>query len=211
MAARKLRAGTLAPLALVVLALGSACYSTTPHRAHVASKATPRDCTFAARDVFARSGFVQLPPPAHLSMFFWPRIEGPYRAFPRTGAGVGVTIDPADQAAGSCRVTLEALSPDVDCPGSATGPSGTLSCQRPGASAAATPNVYGGGASAPIPCPVVTTFPGPSDPSLVAFGPRPIVASTCQLSYAPGADNDAAVDELARRVRAALGPGGRVN
>jgi hypothetical protein len=31
------------------------------------------------------------------------------------------------------------------------------------------------------------------------------------MSYAPGADNDAAVDELARRVRVALGPTARVD
>jgi hypothetical protein len=33
----------------------------------------------------------------------------------------------------------------------------------------------------------------------------------CELSYAPGEDNDAAVDELARRVKVALGPSARVN
>ncbi len=33
----------------------------------------------------------------------------------------------------------------------------------------------------------------------------------CRLSYAPGEENDAAVDELARRVRVALGGGAHVN
>jgi hypothetical protein len=32
----------------------------------------------------------------------------------------------------------------------------------------------------------------------------------CKMSYAPGKENDAAVDELARRVQIALGGEGRV-
>ena len=52
--------------------------------------------------------------------------------------------------------------------------------------------VYGAAASNEFLCPVV--------PSIM-----------CELTPAPGADNDAAVDELARRVQAALGPSGRVN
>jgi hypothetical protein len=189
MAAPKLRAGTLAPFALAALALGSACYSTTPHRATAGTQVASGDCAATITDVFARSGFVQLPTPAHLSMFFGARMAGPYSSFLRTGSGVGVTIDPADQAAGSCHVTLEALSPDVGCPGGQAGPSGTLNCQRLDAPGSPT---GGYGVTSGMPCPTV-----------------PLLA--CELSYAPGADNDAAVDELARRVQAALGPNGRVN
>jgi hypothetical protein len=191
MASSKLEPRMRALLALTSLGLavsGSVgCYSTTPHRVQVATRAAPADCASAIKDVFARSGFVELPTPARLSMFFTPRTKGPYSSFLATGSGIGVTVrDP--KGAGTCDVTLEALSPDVGCPGAASGPSGTLNCQRE--SAPSEGSKYG--ASYTPACPVV-----------------PLV--TCDLSSAPGEDNDAAVDELGRRLQAALGPRASVN
>jgi hypothetical protein len=186
MVSSKLGDRTLALLALVSLGLAFGCYSTTPHRVQVATQAEPVDCTNAITDVFSRSGFIQLPTPAHLSMLFAPRTSGPYSSFLSTGSGIGVTVK-HDNAAGTCHVTLEALSPDVDCPGSDSGPSGTLNCQRPGA-----------------------PTQGPSGDTNVPLCPVVPVAS-CELTSAPGGDNDAAVDELGRRLRAALGPSSRVN
>ena len=53
---------------------------------------------------------------------------------------------------------------------------------------------------------------GSSPLSPQTSSPCPIVRPVmCELSYAPGADNDAAVDELARRLQAARGPGARIN
>jgi hypothetical protein len=191
MAAPKPGVRMLALVALSALVLDAGCYSLTPHRAEVARMAPASACSDvfndAVTDVFARSGFIQLPTPRNLSMLFAARTGGPYSSFLSTGAGVGVTVR-HDDAAGMCHVTLEALSPDVGCPGSDSGPSGTLNCQRPGAPQ--TVEAYG--VSTQAPCPVV-----------------PLLA--CELSYAPGADNDAAVDELARRLQAALGSNGRVN
>jgi len=178
----------LALLALGWLGISVGCYSTTPHRAQVAQKAAASDCADAVHDVFARSGFIQLPTPRNLSMLFGARTGGPYSSFLSTGSGVGVTVHHDDDAAGLCHVTLEALSPDAGCPGSDSGPSGTLNCQRQGIP----PEPPGYGGMTQTPCPVV-----------------PPIA--CDLTSAPGAENDAAVDELARRVQAALGPSGRVN
>jgi hypothetical protein len=175
--------------ALVLLGLGlGACYSTTPHRAQVATPAAPRACADAVSSVFARSGFVQLPTPPRLSMFFGPRMSGPYSSTLTAGTGVGVTIDPAALADGTCHVTLEPLSPDVNCVGTSPAP---FSCRKP-----ESPEPRGSWWSRdnepPVLCPITQT---------------PI----CDLSYAPGADNDAAVDELARRVRETLGPKDKVN
>ncbi len=181
-------AALIAPVSLV-LALG--CYSTTPHRVQIASKATPKDCANAISDVFTRSGFIQLPTPPKVTMFFAARMGGPYSSFLSTGSGVGVTLHHEQSDESICHVTLEALSPDVGCPGSETGSSGTLSCRRPGA-----PGRPGGLARN-----------GASDEALCPLVPGPL----CEMSYAPGEDNDAAVDELARRLQAALGPSGRVN
>jgi hypothetical protein len=190
MASPKLGARRLAVLAMAPLALAVGCYSTTPHRAEVASSATAHDCGAVIADVFARSGFIELPTPPNLTMFFAARTTGPYSSFLSTGAGVGVTLQQRDQDA--CHVTLEALSPDASCPGTQGGLSGTLNCRQlnaPGTPALAAP---GYGVSSEPPCPVV--------------GP-PI----CELTSAPGRSNDAAVDELARRVQIALGGGAHVN
>jgi len=194
MASPKFGARRLALLALgsvLSLALSAGCYSMTPHRAQVAANANHHDCADAITDVFERSGFVQLPAPRKLSMLFGARMGGPYSSFLSTGSGVGVTIH-NDEGAGLCHVTLEALSPDVGCAGSDTGPSGTLNCQVQGAPGAPARISYTGGVTNQPFCPVV--------PSTI-----------CELTSAPGADNDAAVDELARRLQAALGPSGRVN
>jgi hypothetical protein len=168
------------------------CYETTPHRAQVASSVAPKVCSNAITDVFARSGFIQLPTPPNLSMFFTARLDGPYNSFLRSGTGVGVTIDAAAANVDACHVTIEALSPDVGC----SDMHGPFAC---GSGGFGIDQVTGGmvpaGSSAPsytTPCPIV----------------RPLI---CTLSYAPGSDNDAAVDELARRVQVALGPSGRVN
>jgi hypothetical protein len=188
MASPKFGARTLALFALGSLAVSVGCYSTTPHRAQVATKAAATECTDAIHDVFSRSGFIQLPTPRNLSMLFGARVGGPYSSFLSTGSGIGVTVHHDVDGAGLCRVTLEALSPDVGCAGSDTGPSGTLNCQRQGMPPESP--FYGG--TTQNPCPVVPP-------------------AMCQLTSAPGVDNDAAVDELARRLQAALGPSGRVN
>jgi hypothetical protein len=124
-------------------------------------------------------------------MFFGPRLDGPYGSFLATGLGIGVNVQNDGGDAGTCHVTIEALSPDVDCPGSENRPAAALSCRRvsmpadgPGRSAAAMTST--------VLCPVVPPV-------------------TCELSSAPGDDNDAAVDELARRLRAVLGPAVRVD
>lgn len=191
MTAPKPVARMLALFALASANLALGCYSTTPHRAQIATKATPRDCAEAISDVFTRSGFIQLPTPPKLTMFFATRTAGPYSSFLSTGSGVGVTLRHEHSNESVCHVTIEALSPDVGCPGSQTGPSGTLNCRRLGEPGSPIVGISYG-ASYETPCPVV---PGPM----------------CELSYAPGADNDAAVDELARRLQAALGPSARVN
>jgi hypothetical protein len=182
----------LALLALGWLGISVGCYSTTPHRAQVARMVAASECADTISDVFARSGFIQLPTPRNLSMLFSARTGGPYSSFLSTGSGIGVTVHHDDDAEGFCHVTIEALSPDAGCAGNETGPSGTLNCQRQGAPSTLALLAYGAAASNQILCPVV--------PSM-----------TCELTSAPGADNDAAVDELARRVQAALGPSGRIN
>jgi hypothetical protein len=187
MASPKLGARLVSLLALSWLGLG--CYATTPHRAQVESVATADECSAAIAEVFARSGFVQLPTPRNWSMFFGPRVGGPYSSFLATGSGIGVNLQTDREHTGACHVTIEALSPDIGCPGSQSGPSGTLNCRRadmPGDGS------HGVGPSSTPMCPVVPTM-------------------TCELSSAPGGDNDAAVDELARRVRAMLNPSARVD
>jgi hypothetical protein len=174
----------------VALAVG--CYSTTPHRAQLASQATPKDCSAAIGAFFSNVGFVQLPAPPRLSMLFTARVSGPYTSFLRTGSGVGVTVNEGGESE-TCHITLEALSPDANCGDLRTsptcaGPPGAVFLD-PIASTASPPAWHGN--SAP-PCPIVAPV-------------------TCELSYAPGEDNDAAVDDLARRLQAALGPGTRVN
>jgi len=171
----------------VVVAMGAGCYETTPHRVEVASSAAASSCAATVASVFAGAGFVQLPAPAHTSMFFGPRMTGAYSSLLRSGSGVGVTMV-NDAAAGQCRLTLEALSADASCPGSELNPGGP-----------------------PLLCPPL--FEGPSGQGTVS-GPshcRPPPPEICELSSAPGPDNDAAVDELARRLRVALGPKNRVN
>jgi len=186
MASPKLGARLVSLLALSWLGLG--CYSTTPHRAQVESVATPQECSTAIADVFARSGFVQLPTPHDWSMFFGPRLGGPYSSFLATGSGIGVDIRTDVQHMGACHVTLEALSPDIGCQGSESGPSGTLNCRRADMPA----DGNGLAPSTTRMCPVV--------PSMM-----------CELSSARSDDNDAAVDELARRLRAVLDPSARVD
>jgi hypothetical protein len=168
------------------------CYSTTPHRAEIATPATANVCAAAVRRLFAESSYVQLPSPPHVSMFFAPRMRGPYTAFLEFGTGVGVTINADAAAAGTCRVTIEALSPDAGC-GNNYGSPSMLSCQDARANPfVGPPPVAAGGQANVMPCPVTPPL-------------------ACELSYAPGAENDAAVDELARRLQAALGPQARVN
>jgi hypothetical protein len=199
MASSRLGARLLSRCAAGLLALAG-CYATTPHKAEVASQASSQaDCAKTVGEVFDRSGFVQLPAQPHWSMFFAVRTAGPYTSFLRTGAGVGVNVNQAGEGAGTCHVTIEALSPDANCPDGHTplacdGPNGGIWTNAvvggPGVADTARPPLTG---ATRTPCPVVPPLAG------------------CEMSYAPGADNDAAVDELARRVRAALGPTARVN
>ena len=183
---------TLAALAAASLGLAVGCYSATPHRAQIASNAAPRECSVAVADVFARSGFIQVATPPKMSMLFTARTSGPYSSFLSTNTAVGVTLSQG-LGADTCEVTIEALSPDVDCPPPPNGTSGTLNCQ-----------------------PLNAPWPVPRDGAI--YGPSPQMATcpvvpqpNCPLTYAPGADNDAAVDELARRVQLALGTEGHVN
>ncbi|HVR02672.1 MAG TPA: hypothetical protein VMT47_11110 [Polyangia bacterium] len=183
----------LALLALGWLGMGAGCYSTTPHRAQVATRATVHECADAVTDVFSRSGFIQLPTPRNLSMFFSARMSGPYDSFLRTGAGVGVTLSQEAGTTGLCHVTIEALSPDANCADEHV----PMMCNSASfgltSMSANTGSTIGGTGIAEVqtaPCPIV----------------RPLM---CDLSYAPGSDGD--VDELARRVQAVLGSRGRVN
>lgn len=150
----------------------------------------PAGCAAAVEEVFERSGFVQLPTPPNLTRFYSPRMSGEYSAFLGTGVGVGVTIEGASPQA--CRVTLEALSPDAGCADEHL----PLACSGPGA---------------------IQSTPAPGTfPSYSAIGTAPFICPrtpslSCTLSYAPGSDNDAAVDELARRLRVRLGPTVAVN
>jgi hypothetical protein len=170
-----------AALALVVTVGG--CYSTTPHRAEVWTPAAANVCTATISDVFQQAGFIQLPTPPRVSMFFAPRTAGPYHSFLNSGAGVGVTFSSGEVADGACHLTLEALSPDVGCAAREIDPYGAWDCH--------TTNTDGS-----------TQFTNSSG----VTAPCPVVASnSCTLSYAPGTDNDSAIDELARRLRVALG------
>jgi hypothetical protein len=188
MAARRFGGRTLATLALGSLGLAAGCYSATPHRAEIASSNTPVRCASVVADVFARSGFIQLPSPPKVSMLFGARTSGPYSSFLTTGSGVGVTLT-GDNGGSSCHVTIEALSPDVACHD------------------AHTPLTCGGGAMD-----VITGEKIASSGNWSGTPPCPEIGQTmCELSNAPGAENDSAVDELARRVQMALGPAATVN
>jgi hypothetical protein len=192
MGSSKLRARSLATLALAALGLGAGCYSTTPHQARVASSAPGRECADVVGTVFARSGFIQLPAPPEVSMFFGARLQGPYDSFVRSGAGVGVKIDAAAADEGRCNIAIEALSPDVACMDTHA------------------PMACGGAEGTTLMDPITGDMGGNHMSGVASVGPCPIVRPvTCQLCYAPGADNDAAVDELARRVQAELGSRGR--
>jgi hypothetical protein len=182
-----------AALALLALTLSIGCYSMTPHRAQLAANAHPPDCAAAVADVFASSGYLQLATPPSLSMFFSPRMTGPYSSFLGTGVGVGVTIDPAGPAASTCNVTMEALSPDVNCADEHQ----AMTCGGPGEVRTT---------------PILGTGPGLSNYERLWPKRCPVTPSlACAYTYAPGAENDAAVDELARRVRARLGVRASVN
>jgi hypothetical protein len=181
----------LAALALsgALVVGGAGCYETTPHRVEVAARVAPTDCADTIAGVFAGAGFVQLPAPPRTSMFFGPRISGAYSSLLRSRSGVGVNVTNAAGAEGECHVTIEALSPDAGCPGS---------------------EMRGGGP--PLLCSVVRapyggTLTPTGDPACGVSAPP----AFCELTSAPSPDNDAAVDELARRLRLALGPKSRVN
>jgi hypothetical protein len=197
MTAVRVRSRTLAALAMAALGLGGGCYATTPHRAQVASSTTPSHCASVVADVFARSGFVQVARTPQLSMLFTARTAGPYNSFLPTGTGVGVKLTGESEGSGWCRVELEAVSPDADC----VDVHSPFTCAAQGAGTVAMDPVTGDTSSVPVPAP--RDAYAPACPIV-----RPLL---CQLSYAPGAENDAAVDELARRVRAALGENASVN
>jgi len=193
--ARWLGARKAVLVAAASLGLAAGCYSTTPHRAQVATKALEGSCSDAVADVLARSGFIQLPTPVNLSMLFSARVDGPYNSFLRTGTGVGVTLHEGEYGRGSCDVTIEALSPDPSC-------SSTLSidCLEQGGLINSMNPVTG------------AKVPGANGPPSATILPMcPLLPIACELSYAPGPENDAAVDELARRVQEALGANGRAS
>jgi hypothetical protein len=162
-------------LGLFVCGANAACYEATPHRVVVTSHVRDTNCAAAVAKVFARSGFIQLPTPPRLSMFFGARVSGPYSSLLKSGAGIGVTFENDDARAG-CRVALEALSPDVSCPGAEMGPDGFPGCRRQG--------------MLPEPPFSSTERPCPTTP-----------ATACELTPARSPDNDAAVDEIARRLQ----------
>jgi hypothetical protein len=197
MAALRFGGRTLAALAVVSLGLAAGCYATAPHRAQVASSTTPMRCAAVVADVFARSGFVQVARPPDLSMLFAARTTGAYTSFLTTGSAVGVRLTGSDTGSGSCQITLEAVSPDANC----VDVHAPLTCSTAGVGTVAMDAVTGNTAAAPVNAPGMAY--APACPVV-----RPLL---CQLSYAPGAENDAAVDELARRVQSALGPAATVN
>jgi hypothetical protein len=186
MASSKLEPRMRALLALTSLGLAVGCYSTTPHRVQVATWGAPVNCANAIDAVFSRSGYVQGPTPPHASVFFTPRTQGPYTSFLPMGTGVAVLIHD-DDGKGTCHLTLEALSSDATCAANESGPSGTMHCL--GTSPPGAPS-YGSGI-----------------PGACAVVPQQV----CELTSAPSTENDATVDELARRLARALGPSGRVN
>src|SRR3954464_7057854 len=106
---------TVLRLVLALAASSAGCYATTPHRAEVAAYTTKPACLAAIGDVFTRAGFVQGQTPEGYTMLFTARTAG--APWPRTppSTGVGVLVrgdDPGAEAAGGCRVVLEALSID---------------------------------------------------------------------------------------------------
>lgn len=177
-------------LATAAVGLGAGCYATTPHRGEAASNAGARSCAEAVIEVFSDSGFAALAAPPDLSMLYEPRASGSRGASMSAGAAVAVKIGAPAGAAGSCHVTLEAVSPDVDCPAPQSSMFSEPRCQARNVSQPAPPIASG-------------EYLVPECPA------RPVVA--CKLSYAPGAQNDAVVDELARRLQSALGPTGSVD
>jgi hypothetical protein len=190
MTASRLVSRRLAILATVGLGLASGCYATTPHRAQASSPVAQGDCARTVSTVFANSGFIQVPPPPKVSMLFTPRIGGLYTPFLRTGAGVGVTLNQSEPT--SCHVTIEALSPDSSC----TLLGAPLLCN---------------GNTGPVAMDQVTGAMTPVPDGTLSLPACPATTLLCELSYAPGPENDAAVDELARRVQAALGAAARLN
>jgi hypothetical protein len=171
---RVTRARRRAAVAVLVCAVTTgACYSTTPHRAEIASPAPSHDCLSAVANVFEDAGYVRRSPPPGLSFFYGP----PFVSSRVSESGIGVTVPQDELEQGRCHVILEALSPDASC--------------SPAAEASLT---AGTGAWA-VPPRLVSPPP-----------PR-----ACNLSYAPGAENDAAVDDLARRLRIALGATAQVD
>jgi hypothetical protein len=188
MSPSKLGARFLAVLATAAAGLASGCYATTSHKAEVALNVAPRACTNVVAGVFADAGFKQVPTPPRMSMLFAAKTSGLYDSFLTTGTAVGVTVVQG-MGADTCHVTIEAVSPDVNCPEM----HGPLRCGYGGMDEVTGTRTYIGPISpGSPPCPIV----------------RPAV---CELSNAPGEANDHAVDELARRVQSALGPTSTVN
>jgi hypothetical protein len=177
-----------APSAIAALALLAGCYATTPHRAEVTAAEERATCNGAVGDVMTRAGLVPLTPPPRYSMLFGPRVTGQGLSYNKAPArGIGVVIRETSGEAGphGCSVTLEAVSTDASCPAA----SEPIECE----------GAYAAAPSAPPP-PYAATWSSPAGCNL---GPR-----TCEMAPVPG--HDSTVDDLARRVRDALGPGARV-
>jgi hypothetical protein len=187
MVALRFAGRTVVALALASLGVTSGCYSSTPHRVQIVSGATPNECWSVVGAVFTDAGFSRkMPTPPNLSMLFGARTSNPDGFGVRTSSAVGVMIRDGAPSGPSCKVTLEMISPDVDCTASVNLGAGVATCQPP-SSAQPSPPLSSGQYLVPV-CP-----------------PTPV--HNCKLSYAPGAENDAAADELARRVQVALGRG----
>jgi hypothetical protein len=171
----------LLALCLFVFGPGAACYETTPHRAQVISYVRDTNCVSVIQDVFARAGFVQLPTPPRLSMFFAPRVSGPYSSVLRSGTGIGVTFAPKGSVEEpGCQFDIEALSPDASCTSTEMNPAATLACDGVG--------------------------PGSIDAVKTStMCPTSMPLASCELTSVPGKPNDDAIDEMGRRLRVALG------
>jgi hypothetical protein len=138
-------------------------------------------------DVFTRAGWVLLPPPPGLTYLFAPRTTGPFFAKLRTGSAISVTLTQEGDADDSvCRVVVEAVAPDPSCPEDEP-----IECLNPN-------------------LPMASAPPPASDSTNYSMQCRPW-PPMCPFTAAPTPQNDAMVDELARRIRTALGETGHVN
>jgi hypothetical protein len=172
-----------------MLALLAGCYATTPHRAEVTAPRERAVCDSAVGDVMTRAGLVPLTPPPRYSMLFGPRTSTPSAAPDKPAlTGIGVVVREAARGADrGCSVTLEAVSTDASCP-TVEPPECYTQYTRAPSQFGTPPYSAAGSSNAPGAC---------------GLGPL-----TCEMGEVPGLEST--VDDLARRVRDALGPTARV-